>query len=109
MEQKGLTKKQFWIQLTSCPLYLLAGICWVVSGISKKDWLSLIMGAAFLVLVVAMVIYSVVQRKRYPLEDPDLDKQVTHNFKEGIKGSGITFLIIGIGFLLAFGLAMLLT
>lgn len=41
---------------------------------------------------------SVVQRKRYPLEDPDLDKQVTHNFKEGIKGSGITFLIIGIGF-----------
>jgi len=70
----------------------------VVSGISKKDWLSLILGAAFLVLVVAMVIYSVVQRKRYPLEDPDLDKQVTHNFKEGIKGSGITFLIIGIGF-----------
>lgn len=33
---------------------------------------------------------SVVQRKRYPLEDPDLDKQVTHNY--------ITFLIIGIGF-----------
>ncbi|MBQ6912317.1 MAG: hypothetical protein IJQ35_09220 [Bacteroidales bacterium] len=109
MEQKGLTKKQFWIQLAPCPLYLLTGIWWVVSGISKKDWLSLILGAAFLVLVVAMVIYSVVQRKRYPLEDPDLDKQVTHNFKEGIKGGGITFLIIGIGFLLAFGLAMLLT
>ena len=51
---------------------------------------------------------SEVDYRRYPLNNEELDKQIGENFKSGMTGIGITFGIITVGFLLAFGLVALL-
>ena len=68
-----------------------------------------IMGAAFLALTISLIVYFAVMRKRHPVEDAQLDEQVTKNFKDGMKGAGIVFGIITFGFLLAFVLVAILT
>jgi hypothetical protein len=51
-----------------------------------------------------LTIYLIYQRKRYPIEDAQLDKQVD----TGMKGMGIVLGFITVAFLIAFGLAALL-
>ena len=77
----------------------------IKSGKSTAYW---IMGAVFGLLYLVYAGYLIYQRRRYPLNDEELDKQVGENFKSGMTGMGIIFGIITVGFLIAFGLAALL-
>lgn len=108
MEQKGLTKKQFQIQMVSMALYMLLAVYWTVTGILNEIPLQWIMGVAYAVFIAAYTVYLVIQQKRHPVEDPELDRQAVENFKTGSKGMGIVFAIITVGFLIAFGLAAIL-
>ena len=108
MENKGITKRQFWIQMSSAGFNVLLGIYWIVWGIVTKKTYMWIFGIVFLVMAAALVISLVIQLKRHRIEDPELDEEVTHNVKEGLKGSGIVIGLLIVFFLLAFGLAALL-
>lgn len=108
MKNKGLTKKQLRIQLAPFVLYILMGVMWVVMGINDGSRFILIAGAAYLAFSLISAASMVIQRKRHPIEDPELDATLTKNFKTGLKGGGLVFGIIAIGFLIAFGLAALL-
>ena len=108
MDNKGITKRQFWIQMTSAGFNVLLGIYWTVLGIVTKKSFMWIFGIVFLVMAAALVVSLVIQLKRHRIEDPKLDEEVTHNFKEGMKGSGIVIGLLVLFFLLAFGLAALL-
>lgn len=108
MAQKGLTKKQFWIQMAMVAFWELYAVWWVVNGIMQKSTAYWIMGAVLGLLYLVYAGYLIYQRRRYPLNDEELDKQVGENFKSGMTGMGITFGIITVGFLIAFGLAALL-
>lgn len=107
MAQKGLTKKQFRIELAVVAFWELYAVFWIVTGIVEKK-ASWIMGAILGVLYAAYAIYLFHTRKHHPVEDPGLDKQLDNNFKTGMTGMGIILLIITVGFLIAFGLAALL-
>ena len=108
MEQKGLTKKQFWIQMAMVAFWELYSVWWVVKGIIQKRTTYWIMGAVLGLLYLVFASYLIYQRRRYPLNDEELDKQVGENLKSGMTGMGITFGIITVGFLIAFGLVALL-
>jgi len=108
MEKKGLTKKQFWIQMAMVIFWELYAAYWIISGIIDKSTIQWIAGAVFGLLYIAFAIYLIYQRKRYPIEDAQLDKQVGENFKTGMTGMGIVLGFITAAFLIAFGLALLL-
>ena len=108
MENKGITKKQYWIQLSSAGFNVLLAIYWIVWGIVEKKTFMLVFGVIFLVLAAVLVISLVVQLKRHRVEDPEADEVAVHNFKDGLKGSGIVIGLIVFFFLLAFGLVALL-
>lgn len=107
MEQKGLTKKQFQIQMVSMALYMLLAVFWTVSGVMNESPFEWILGATYFTLVAAYAVYLIILRKKHPVEDPQLDKQAADNFKTASKGMGIVFAFITVGFLIAFGLAAL--
>ena len=109
MEKKGITKKQFWIQMFPAALYVLLAVFWIVSGIQEKDNIHLVFGAVFLALSVTMLVSLLIQRKRHLIEDAQADAEASRNFKDGMKGMGIVYAIIALGFLLAFGLAWILS
>ena len=109
MEQKGLTKKQFQIQMANMALYALLALYWTVSGVCHNRTFEWIFGAAYLAFIVAYIVYLVIQRKKHPVEDPELDRQVVENFKTSTKGMAIVFAFIAVGFLIAIGLASLLS
>lgn len=108
MEQKGLTKKQFKIQLFLSFYFVLFSAYWIITGIVEKNAVNWGFGAFMLVLFTIQVVMLVFQRKRHPIEDPQVDEQVTRNFKEGMQGAGIVLGILALGFLIAIGLAKLL-
>ncbi|MBR5174811.1 MAG: hypothetical protein IKW89_02645 [Bacteroidales bacterium] len=108
MEQKGLTKKQFWIQLTPVIFYTPLAVIWMIEGIRMHRVLILIASIAYFVLIIWMVVSLIIRRKRYPIEDEESDRQAVGAFKDGAMGMGIVMAIITVGFLLAFGLATLL-
>ena len=108
MKHQGITKRQFWFQIAPMALYVAMSVNWLVSGIMSGKPLIWIMGAALLALVIAYIVYSVIQLKRFPVEDAQLDEQLTRNFKDGMKGMGIVFGILTLGFLIAFLLVVIL-
>ena len=108
MDNKGITKKQFWLQMSSAGFNVLLGNYWIVWGIASKKSYMWIFGIIFLILASALVISLVIQLKRHRIEDPKLDEEATQNFKDGLKGSGIVIGIIVFFFLFAFGLVALL-
>ena len=108
MAQKGLTKKQFWIQMIMVIFWELYAADWIIYGIVTKTSSRWIMGAVFGLLYLACAIYLIYQRKRYPIEDAQLDAQVGENFKTGMTGMGIVLGFITAAFLIAFGIAFLL-
>ena len=108
MEQKGLTKKQFWVQMT--PNFFYAGLAaiWLSDGIERHQIWLVVAGIAYLLLVIAMVVSLIIRWKRYPIEDEEADRQATKALKDGAVGMGIIMGLITFGFLLAFGLAAIL-
>lgn len=108
MEKKGLTKKQFWLQMAMVIFWELYAAYWIVSGILDKSTYKWIAGAVFSLMYIGFAIYLIYQRKRYPIEDAQLDKQVGENVKTGMTGMGVVIGFITAGFLIAFGIATLL-
>lgn len=108
MEKKGLTKKQFWIQMAMVIFWELYAAYWIIEGIVTKSPFRWIAGAVFGLLYLGFAIYLIYLRKRYPIEDARLDQQVGENFHTGMKGMGIVLGFITVAFLIAFGLAALL-
>lgn len=108
MAKKGLTKKQFWIQMFPMAFFMLLAVYWIVRGVFHESAVEWIIGALYFVLNVSNTIYLIIQRKRYPVDDPQLDGQAVDNFKTGLKGMGIVLAFITFGFLIAIGLAAIL-
>ena len=108
MEHKGLTKKQFQIQMVSLAVYMLLAVWWIVTGFGSESPFQWILGSVYLAFIVAYAVYLIIQHKKHPVEDPDLDRQAVEIFKTGSKGMAIVLAIIAVGFLVAFGLAALL-
>ena len=109
MDKKGITKRQFWIQMAPAFFYVALGALWIIDGIKDRKTIHWVLGALFLVLAIVLIVSLIIQRERYPIEDEDLDNQVTRNFKDGMKGMGVFYGIIALAFLLAFGLVYLLS
>ena len=109
MEQKGLTKNQFRIQIGMVAFWELYAVYWIIDGIVTKRPFKWIMGAAFCLFYTVYAVYLIIQRKRHPVEDQELDEQALDNFKTGLKGMGIVFAFITVGFLIAIGLAAIMS
>ncbi len=109
MEQKGLTKNQFWIQMFPMAFFMLLAVYWIVRGVCHESAVEWILGALYFVLIVSNTIYLIIQRKRHPVEDQELDEQALDNFKTGLKGMGIVLAFITFGFLIAIGLAAIMS
>ena len=109
MAQKGLTKKQFWIQMFPMAFFMLLAVYWIVRGVFHESAVEWIIGALYCVLILANTIHLIIQRKRHPVDDPQLDEQAVGNFKVGLKGMGIVFAFITVGFLIAIGLAAIMS
>lgn len=108
MEQKGLTKKQFWVQMTPIFFYLAMGISWLIMGLEERKPILWISGIVYLAFVIGMAVWLIIKRKRHPITDEEGDKQAVGALKDGALGMGIVVAIITVGFLLAFGLVYLL-
>ena len=108
MENKGVTKKQLRIQIASMSCNLILGLNWFIGGLVEKKTLMWIIGALFLLVVSGCIISFIIQRGRYPIEDEELDKKITRDFKDGIMAIGIIFGIVALVFLFAFGLYALI-
>ena len=108
MAQKGLTKKQFWVQMTPMFFYLAMGVSWLVMGIEEGKPILWISGVVYLAFVIGMAVWLIIRRKRYPITDEEGDRQAVGALKDGALGMGIVVAIITVGVLLAFGLVSLL-
>lgn len=105
MEQKGITRKQFRVQLVSPLFNLLLGGWWIYMGIDSHRNDFLIIGILFILLSLGLICSLVIQRRRHPVEDEEVDKEVS----SGLKAGGLALLLLAAGFLIAFGLAALFT
>ena len=108
MAQKGLTKKQLLIQLAPFILYILLAVFWTIDGFIEKSKFMMIAGPLYLAFTVFGIIYLVLQYRRNPVVDDELDAKEMKKFKEGMKGVGIVYGILAAGFIIAFGLAAIL-
>ncbi|MBQ9477863.1 MAG: hypothetical protein IJU63_08790 [Bacteroidales bacterium] len=109
MDKKGLTKKQFILQTASSYITLLMGVFYLVTGLQEKKPGMWIPGIVLIAICLGLFLTLFIQWRRHPVVDEELDRKLMRNFKEGMKGSAIVFGIIVLGFLLAIGLALLLT
>jgi len=107
MEKKGITKKQFWLQMYMVIFWVLYATFMIVNNVQDGDTVGWVLGTVVGVFYLSYGIYLIYLRKRYPVEDAQLDKQVGENFKTGMKGMGIVMGIISAGFLIAFAIAAL--
>ena len=107
-EQKGLTKKQFWISLFPTFIFLLMAVDWVVMGFMDHSLWRCIFGFVYMALVVAYMVFLIIRRRRYPVENEEIDRLAVRTFKDGALGMGIVLGIIAISLLIAFGLIFLL-
>ena len=107
MDNKGITKKQFWVQMISTGCNFLLGIMWTVWGILSKKTYMLIFGILFLALSIPMVISLVNRLKHHRIEDPKQDEEDTQNVKDVLKSMGLFFGLIAFSVLLVFSLSAL--
>ena len=107
-EQKGLTKKQFWISLFPTFIFLLMAVDWVVMGFMDHSLWRCIFGFVYMALVVAYMVFLIIRRRRYPVENEELDRLAVRTFKDGALGMGIVMGVIAIALLIAFGIVFLL-
>lgn len=106
MEQRGITRKQFRVQIISPIINLVLGVMWLVMGLRGEEdaIFSIVIGSLFIVLSIVLICSLIAQRRRHPIEDAAVDKEVT----DGLKAGGIALLLIVLGFLIAIGLVLLL-
>ena len=89
-------------------IYLPLAVIWLEDGIENHRIGLIVTGIVYLLLVLTMVVSLIIKRKRYPIEDEEADRLATKAMKDGAMGMGIFMGIITVGFLLAFGLAVML-
>ena len=106
--QKGLTKKQFWISIFPTFIFLLMAADWVVMGITDHSIWLCIVGFVYMALVVAYMVFLIIRRRRYPVENEEIDRLAVRTFKDGALGMGIVMGVIAIALLIAFGIVFLL-
>ena len=107
-KQKGLTKKQFWISIFPTFIFLLMAADWVVMGFADHSLWLCIVGFLYMAFVVAFMVFLIIRRRRYPVENEELDRLAVRTFKDGALGMGIVLGIIAIALLIAFGIVFLL-
>ena len=73
----------------------------------KNTWMWII-GILFISVTADDIASLVVQRRRCPLEDEEVDRRITRDFKDGLVSPGIFFGIIASVFLLVLGLYALI-
>lgn len=103
MDDKGITRKQFLVQLISPIINLLLGAWWVYMGVDSGSKSCFIIGILFAAISIASICVVIVQRRRHPVENAEVDKELG----EGLKAGGLALLLLAAGFLFAFGLAAL--
>jgi len=110
MGNKGLTKKQFWLQLTPHCLNTLVGLFILFRGIHSEyagsvKVLNLILGGVIIVVSAVCIITLIIQRRRHLIVDAEKDRQVDESIK-----SGLLFMVFLAGaVLLVVGLILLFT
>ena len=110
MGDKGLTKKQFWLQITPHCINVLLGASFIFMSLDSGDIRSLnvfrlILGGVFIVISVICIVTLIIQRRRHLIVDAEKDMQVDESIK-----SGLLFLIFLAGaVLLIVGLILLFT
>ena len=107
MENKSLTKKQFWMKMVSPCLTLIAGAGIIYSGFSPEKVMSLkvfnwVFGGVVIVLSAICIILLIIQRKRYPIVDAGLDREAAESV-----GSLLPGIVIVLSALLLIGLILL--
>lgn len=104
MDQKGVTKNQFLLQASSCIINMLLGVFWLVRGIQEQRTAYWILGLVFIATTLAILIALFIQFRHHPLVYEELDGQIVKN----TKGMGLFVGLVALGFLLAFGMVVLL-
>ena len=107
MDNQGITKKQFWVQIISAWCNLLLGIMWTVWGILSKKAYMWIFGILFLALSIPLIISLVNRLKHHRIEDPKQDEEDTRNVKDVLISFGMVLGLIAFFFLVVFGLSAL--
>ncbi|MCR4844009.1 MAG: hypothetical protein K5843_03330 [Bacteroidales bacterium] len=102
---KGITKKQFYIQIITVLVQLVIGVFWIVNGIIVEKAVSWILGTIILVSAIIMILAIVFQYRKNPMDDAVLSKQS----QLAINGMAMLSGLIGLGCLLAFLFASLLS
>ena len=103
MDDKGITKKQFWMQMVSTGCNVLLGILWTVWGILSKKTFMWIIGILFLAVSLPMVISLVNRLKHHRIEDPKQDEEDTQNIKAVLMSVGFVFGLLAFFILVAYG------
>ena len=107
MDNQGITKKQFWIQMFSAGCNFLLGIMWTVGGILSKKAYMWIFGILFLALSIPLIISLVNRLKHHRIEDPKQDEEDMQNVKDVLISLGMVLGLIAFFILVVFGLSAL--
>jgi len=102
---KGITKAQFYIQTITALVQLGLGLFWLINGILVEKAVSWILGTIILVASIIMIVTTVMQRKNHLIDDAKLNKQ----YQLAMNGMALLSGLIGIGCLLAFFAASVLS
>jgi len=108
MKHERITARQAKNQIWMFASYSFLGIFWIWTGIEDKSVFLTVAGSVFILLSVGMIFYTLWQRKHFPVEDPALDAQIDENIKTTSTGFAVVMGMILLGFIVAFGLALLL-
>ena len=99
MENKGLTKKQFRVRMMPHLFNCILGAFWIIWGVSTNNVVYWVIGACFIVLAICILVSLVLERKRHPIEDAELDKEADESIKSGLLGlgflAGVVLLVVG--------------
>ena len=99
MENKGLTKKQFWVRMLPHLFNYILGIFWIIYGVRSDIVIYWIIGACFIIFATCIFVSLVLERKRHPIEDAELDKEADESIKSGLLGlgflAGVVLLVVG--------------
>jgi uncharacterized membrane protein len=86
MENKGLTKKQFWLQIVPHSTNALLGAFFLYKGFDAEKTVSLkvfnwVAGGAFIIISAICIVALIIRRRRHLIEDAEMDKEAGESIK----------------------------
>ena len=86
MENKGITKKQFWLQIIPHCTNALLGAFFFYKGFEPEEVMSLkvfnwVLGGIFIIVSLICLVALIIRRRRYLIEDGGSDKEVVESIK----------------------------